>query len=125
MISSIWGSINNVNTSNEIYDLLNGVNEEKIENNDIEEKKQKALELVKEKTGLIEFKGATDAYWKDLETSDTKVMILSIPANTFVRSANDLKQELSAVDVNGNFLILDGLAYKSNINTKSIVYMKV
>jgi len=125
MISSIWGSINNVNTSNEIYDLLNGVNEEKIENNDIEEKKQKALELVKEKTGLIEFKGATDAYWKDLETSDTKVMILSIPANTFVRSANDLKQELSAEDVNGNFLILDGLAYKSNINTKSIVYMKV
>ncbi|MDF1882622.1 hypothetical protein JHD49_01560 [Sulfurimonas sp. SAG-AH-194-C21] len=122
MISSVLGSIN---TSNEIYDLLNGIAEEKIENNDIKEKQQKALVLVKENIGLIEFKGETDAYWKDLETSDVKVMVLSIPANTFIRSANDLKQELSAEDVNGNFLILDGLAYKSNINTKSIVYMKV
>jgi len=125
MHSSIWGSINTVNTSNEIYDLINGIAEEKAENNDIKEKQQKALVLVKENTGLIEFKGVTDAYWKDLETADVKVMILSIPANTFVRSANDLKQELSAEDVNGNFLILDGLAYKSNISTKSIVYMKV
>ena len=125
MHSSIWGSINTVNTSNEIYNLINGIAEEKAENNDIKEKQQKALVLVKENTGLIEFKGVTDAYWKDLETADVKVMILSIPANTFVRSANDLKQELSAEDVNGNFLILDGLAYKSNISTESIVYMKV
>ena len=74
---------------------------------------------------FFKFKGKTNSYWKDLETVDTKVMILSIPTNTFIRSAKDLKQELSAKDVNGNFLILDGLAYKSNINTKSIVYMKV
>ena len=92
---------------------------------DLKEKQEKALKLIKENTGLIEFKGTTDAYWKDLETSDVKVMILSIPANTFIRSANDLKQELSAEDVNGNFLILDGLAYKSNIGTESIIYMKV
>jgi len=83
------------------------------------------LSLIKENSGLIEFKGATDAYWKDLETADTKVMVLSIPNNTFIRSANDLKQELSADVVNGNFLILDGLAYKSNNHTNSIVYMKV
>ena len=125
MMSSILGSINTVNTSNEIYDFLNGIPEEKIENNDIKKKQQKALVLVKENTGLIEFKGTTDTYWKDLETSDVKVMILSIPANTFIRSANDLKQELSAEDVNGNFLILDGLAYKSNNDYESIVYMKV
>jgi hypothetical protein len=116
-MNAFFGSVNQMN----IEKVLE--NDESI--NDIKEKQQKALELVKESTGLIEFKGATDAYWKDLETFDTKVMILSIPANTFIRSANDLKQELSAEDVNGNFLILDGLAYKSNINTKSIVYMKV
>ena len=52
-------------------------------------------------------------------------MILSIPKKAFIRNAKDLKQELSANEVNGNFLILDGLAYKSNIDTKSIVYMKV
>jgi len=83
------------------------------------------LEMVKEKTRLIEFKGETNAYWKDLETADTKVMILSIPNGTYIRSANDLKQELSASDVNGNFLILNGLAYKSNNDNESIVYMKV
>ena len=116
-MNALWGSINQNNVEKDI------ANDKSISS--LKEKQQKALELVKEKTGLIEFKGATDAYWKDLETSDTKVMILSIPANTFIRSANDLKQELSAEDVNGDFLILDGLAYKSNINTKSIVYMKV
>ena len=87
------------------------------------------IEVLKEDNrfnNIIEkFKGETDSYWKDLETSDTKVMILSIPNNTYIRSANDSKKELSAKDVNGNFLILDGLAYKSNINTKSIVYIKV
>jgi hypothetical protein len=95
------------------------------ENDDLKAKQNKALELIKESSGLIEFKGATDSYWKDLETADTKVMILSIPDGTFIRSAKDLKQELSAEDVNGNFLILDGLAYKSNNDYESIVYMKV
>lgn len=129
MISSIFGNINSINTSNEIYDLLNKNNDENPEDISLEknlkEKKEKALQLVKEKTGLIEFNGKTDAYWKDLETSDTKVMILSIPYGTFIRSANDLKQELSAEDVNGSFLILNGLAYKSNNDYESIVYMKV
>ncbi len=116
-INALFGNIKLANVEEDI------ANDESVSN--LKEKQQKALELLKENNGLIEFKGATDAYWKDLETSDTKVMILSIPANTFIRSANDLKQELSSEDINGNFLILDGLAYKSNINTKSIVYMKV
>jgi hypothetical protein len=121
--------MNSTNNNTNIDDLLKTMLNEKTENNDsesyIEEKQQKALGIIKESTGLIEFTGATDAYWKDLETSDTKVMILSIPANTFIRSAKNLKQELSSEDVNGNFLILDGLAYKSNDDYESIVYMKV
>jgi len=129
MISSILGNINSINTSNEIYNLLNKNNDENPEDisleNNLKEKKEKALKLVKEKTGLIEFNGKTDAYWKDLETADTKVMVLSIPDGTFIRSANDLKQELSAQEINGSFLILDGLAYKSNTDYESIVYMKV
>jgi len=114
---------------NLFYKNFNKLFKEMMENNDsesdIEEKEQKALELFKERTGLIEFKDETDSYWKDLETSDTKVMILSIPNGTFIRSYKELKQELSAEDVNGNFLILDGLAYKSNTDYESIVYMKV
>jgi len=93
--------------------------------NNLEEKKEKALNLIKQDIGLIEFKGATDAYWKDLEIANEKVMVLSIPDGTFIRSAINLKQELSSNDVNGNFLILDGLAYKSNTTSESIVYMKV
>jgi len=105
------------------YDEKDINNSESVAN--LQQKIKEALELVKGNDGLIEFKGATDSYWKDLETADTKVMVLSIPNNTFIRSANDLKQELSADVVNGNFLILDGLAYKSNNHTNSIVYMKV
>lgn len=116
-INALLGSMNQINIEKDLD------NDESI--SELKAKQEKALELIKESTGLIEFKGETDAYWKDLETSDTKVIILSIPENTFIRNANDLKQELSAEDVNGNFLILDGLAYKSNISTKSIVYMKV
>jgi len=117
----------NINT---FFESVNKINIEKdLENdesiNDLESKQQKALELLKEKTGLIEFNGKTDAYWKDLETADTKVMVLSIPNGTFIRSANNLKQELSSQEINGSFLILDGLAYKSNTDYESIVYMKV
>ena len=116
-INALFGSVNQINIEKDLNNDASII--------DLESKKVKALELIKESSGLIEFKGVTDAYWKDLETADIKVMILSIPTNTFIRSANDLKQELSAEDINGNFLILDGLAYKSNISTKSIVYMKV
>ena len=116
-MNAFFGSINQINIEQELNNDTSII--------DLKSKKEKALELIKESTGLIEFKGATDAYWKDLETSDVKVMILSIPNGTFIRSANDLKQELSAKDVNGNFLILDGLAYKSNNDSESIVYMKV
>jgi len=116
-INAFFGSVNQMNIEKELE------NDKSISN--LKLKQEKALELIKESTGLIEFKGETDAYWKDLETSDTKVMILSIPDGTFIRSANDLKQELPAKDVNGNFLILNGLAYKSNNDYESIVYMKV
>ncbi|SFV61085.1 hypothetical protein MNB_SV-9-634 [hydrothermal vent metagenome] len=114
--SNLWA--NNFSVMNDNTNYIESLNS-------LKEKQEKALELIKEHTKLIEFKGKTDAYWKDLEIADTKVMILSIPNDTFIRSANDLKQELSANDVNGNFFILDGLAYKSNNSNKSIIYMKV
>ena len=77
------------------------------------------------KFGLSIFSGQTDGYWKDLEVESTKVMVLSIPAGTFIRNANKPKEELSADDVNGNFLIIDGLLYKSKDENNHIVYMEV
>ncbi|KOR29550.1 hypothetical protein TI05_15040 [Achromatium sp. WMS3] len=74
---------------------------------------------------ILQFNGQTDGYWKDLEIASTKVMVLSIPSNTFIRNANKPTEELSANDVNGNFLILDGLVYKSNDAENPIIYMEV
>jgi len=71
------------------------------------------------------FRGITDGYWKDLETVNTKIMVLSIPAGTFITTPDKPKEELSVEDVNGKFIIMDGLLYKSNVDTESIVYMEV
>ncbi|MCU7940964.1 MAG: hypothetical protein KZQ68_16940, partial [gamma proteobacterium symbiont of Bathyaustriella thionipta] len=84
-----------------------------------------AIGKIQEKLLLHKFEGKTDGYWKDLEVADTKVMVLSIPNSTYIRNANNPKEELSAKDVNGKFLILDGLVYKSNTADSSIVYMEV
>ena len=75
--------------------------------------------------GFRMFKGVTDSYWKDLEITGTKVMVLSIPRGTYVRSANKPKEELSASDINGKFLLLDGLLYKSNTKEQPIIYMEI
>jgi len=79
----------------------------------------------KKKIKLHIFTGETNSYWKDLEEDKTKIMVLSIPSGTFVRNTNKPKEELSATEVNGNFLILDGLDYKSNTAQTPIVYMEV
>ena len=81
---------------------------------------------IKNLIGLITFQSQTDSYWKDLEDVKTKVMVISIPSGTFIRSAkNNIKEEFSDKEVNGNFLILDGLQYKSNDEYNPIIYMKV
>jgi len=80
---------------------------------------------IQERIKLHVFKGKTEGYWKDLEITETKVMILSIPNGTYIRSADKPKEELSSVDVNGNFLILNGLMYKSNTEQQQIVYIEV
>ena len=90
------------------------------------EGKNELINEIKNLIGLITFKGKTDSYWKDLEGAKTKVMVISIPSGTFIRSAkNNIEEELSAKEVNGNFIILDGLQYKSNDEYNPIIYMKV
>ena len=71
------------------------------------------------------FKGKTDGYWKDLEEKDCRCLVVSIPDGTFVRSSDKALEEYSAKDINGNFLLLDGLVYKSNTGTSGVVYLEV
>lgn len=86
---------------------------------------EKDINELQKKSGIFIYKGATGRSWKNLEVEKTKVMVLSIPQGAFVRSANKPKEEFSATDVNGNFLILDGLLYKSKNAQFPIVYMEV
>ena len=78
-----------------------------------------------ESIGLKMFCGQTDGYWKDLEVKNKQVIVLSIPQGTFVRSLGKPDEELSVDDTNCNFHILNGLDYKSNNTTESLVYMEL
>ncbi len=95
----------------------------KKENKDYDE--LSAIDKIQKNTKLHTFTGITDGYWKDLEEVKTKVMVLSIPSGTFVRSVNKPKEEISAQEINGNFLSLDGLLYKSNNSSSPVVYLEV
>lgn len=113
-LGSLFGILGNqINYKKQLLDKSErGLNEE-------------LLTQIKEYINIVEFQGVTDNYWKDLETVDTKVMIISIPKGTYITNPNNTKEELSSDDVKGNFLIIDGLVYKSNVTNLPIVYMKV
>jgi len=84
-----------------------------------------AKDYFHESVGLKTFCGQTDGYWKDLEVKNKQVIVLSIPTKTFVRNLGKPDEELSSDDINGNFLILNGLDYKSNNLTANLVYMEL
>lgn len=93
--------------------------------------------LVFKKDGLKEalgdelktFKGVTDGYWKDIESKNKKYLILHLEASStnksFVRSAGVTGEEWSTIDLNDQFLILDGIDYKSNYIHNELFYLEV
>lgn len=76
-------------------------------------------------TELKIFKGDTQAYWKDLEPPSRKCLILGMANGNYVRSSGVFGEELTSKDVNGQYLILDGIDYKSNNSTHEFLYMEV
>lgn len=74
---------------------------------------------------LKSFSGITDGYWKDLEPKGKKYMILKMQGGDFVRSAGVQGGDLSSSDVNGKFVIVDGIDYKSNNPEHELWYMEV
>lgn len=74
---------------------------------------------------LKEFAGVTDGYWKDIEPSDKRFMILSMERGNFIRPAGQSGADMSADDVNGKFIILNGIDYKSNSSSQKLLYMEV
>ncbi len=74
---------------------------------------------------LCSFSGVTDGYWKDLEPKGKKYMIISMDAGDYVRSAGNRDEEFSSDDVKEEFLIVDGVDYKSNSANHALLYMEV
>ncbi len=74
---------------------------------------------------LMTFAGMTDGYWKDLEPKGKKYMIISMGDGDYVRSAGHSGGDLSSADILNKFVIVDGVDYKSNSDTRKLLYMEV
>lgn len=74
---------------------------------------------------LMTFSGMTDGYWKDLEPKGKQYMIISMGDGDYVRSAGHSGGDLSSADILNKFVIVDGIDYKSNSDTRKLLYMEV
>lgn len=74
---------------------------------------------------LIMFAGETDGYWKVVRESGKKYMVVSMLKGNFVGSPKDYTTEFSADEINGHYLILDGIIYKSNNPEHQLLFMEV
>ena len=69
--------------------------------------------------------GTTDGYWRDLEQKGKKYMIIGMGKGDYVRSAGKTGGDLSSEDIKNNFVIVDGIDYKSNSASRELLYMEV
>lgn len=74
---------------------------------------------------FFSYSGVTDSYWKDVEPSCRRFMVISMEPGNFVRNSGKSGEELSADQVNGHFPILDGIDYKSNNVDHQLLYMEI
>lgn len=74
---------------------------------------------------LCRFSGETDNYWKDLGTKGKKYMIINMEEGDHVRSIGRQGEDFSSRDVKGKFTILNGVDYKSNNASHTLLYMEV
>lgn len=102
------------------------------ENYDKEEMFNAITELIRmedfeERMGdnLYIYAGETDGYWKDLEPKGKKYMIISMGSGDYVRAAELKDGDLSSSDVQNKFVIVDGIDYKSNSDSRQLLYMEV
>ncbi|MBP5602339.1 MAG: hypothetical protein J6X78_06395 [Treponema sp.] len=71
------------------------------------------------------FSGKTDQYWKDIEPRGKKFMIISMEEGNKLRNAGVNGEELSADDINKNFIFTNGIDYMSNSDSDRLIYMEV
>ncbi len=74
---------------------------------------------------LRTFSGVTDGYWKDLEPKGKKYMIISMGTTVYVRASGECGGDLGYPKILDNFVIIDGIDYKSNSESAKLLYMEV
>ena len=85
--------------------------------------KENIMEILKDDLKIV--KSDTQAMWDQIERPETKIMVLSIAEGTFVKNAGVFAEKISAGDVRGKLLILQGLEYQSNSAANELRYMEV
>jgi len=72
------------------------------------------------------YEGDTDGMWKYLGDVKKSYLVLKVSEGAVkVGEQLDLKAELTHTDLNGEYLLLDGLTFKSSSKDQSILYMEV
>jgi hypothetical protein len=69
------------------------------------------------------FRGETGGYWKDLESADKSCLILKLGDGCFIRSIGKIGEELNSENINGEFILLNGIDYKSNSENEPLYYI--
>ena len=69
----------------------------------------------------------TQGMWDPIERGDVELMVLYVASSgAFVKSyQGPLDEKLGSADINGKFVILNGLEYQCNSSTNELVYMEV
>ena len=67
----------------------------------------------------------TQAMWDPIERKEVKLMVISIKSGTFVKNAGEFSEKLSAENINGKFLLFNGLEYQCNDRSYELLYMEV
>lgn len=87
-------------------------------------KEEDFLDAVRD--NIKQFTGNTNGYWKELEYSGKKYMIIKTGKDTLIHSYHNKDEEYDYNAANNRFIITDGLEYNSNSDTNNtLIYMEV
>lgn len=74
---------------------------------------------------LKEVSGNTAGHWKPIESSGRKYMVFKMGDDAQVRSAGSAEEVFGVDEVSYNFLVLNGIDYRSNTAATKLLYMEV
>lgn len=82
--------------------------------------------LISEMSPFIQsYRGNTDGMWKNIGSSDKKYLVLSVSEGAArVGEQQNLQVDYDAKAINGNYLILEGLMFKSASKNQTVLYLE-